>query len=262
MSLTLGSGPLARTTPGRFDAQTRMSRHPVFVEPYPRRVRGWYGGELAVDTRDALMLHEAGAMPQWWLPRADLRLVAPTEDLRDDPKGRLRRWRLQLGDRRVDDAGYDVAEPADGLPDLDGYVALSFDALDRWLEEEDEVIGHPRDPYHRVDTRLSSEHVVVRVGGQVVAQSRRPVKVFETGLPARWYVPLDDVSAQFLSPSLTRTICPYKGIASYWSVRTGDTLAEDAAWTYPEPLGEALQTLGHAAFLGEGVATTVDDRQV
>lgn len=258
MTLTLGTGPFARHRAGSFDAGTQLGEHPVYVEPYPHRVRGWYGGELVVDTRDARLLHEAGALPQWLLPRADLRLLEPTDDVRDDPKGRLRRWSLQLGERRHESAAYDVVEPAAGMPDLTDLVAVDFAALDRWLEEEDEVIGHPRDPYHRVDTRRASEHVVVRAAGRRVADSRRPVKLFETGLPVRWYLPVEDVAQEYLSPSLARTICPYKGIASYWSLTVGGTVVEDAAWGYPDPLGEALQTAGHVCFLGDGVEVTVD----
>ena len=143
------------------------------------------------------------------------------------------------------------------LPGISGLVAVDFDALDRWLEEDDEVIGHPRDPYHRVDTRRSSDSVLVRAAGQVVAESGRAVKVFETGLPVRYYLPTEDVRWEHMSPSMTRTVCPYKGIASYWDVTVGGSRLPDAAWTYADPLGEALQAREHVSFFADGIEVEV-----
>jgi uncharacterized protein (DUF427 family) len=153
-------------------------------------------------------------------------------------------------------------EPAPGLPSLSGLVAVAFDALDRWLEEEDEVIGHPCDPYHRVDTRRAGERVVVRVSDHVVAESTRAVKLFETGLPTRWYLPREDVRPEVLAPSLTRTVCPYKGIAAYHTLTAGSRVVEDAAWYYPQPFGEALQVRDMLAFSGETVQVLVDGSPV
>ncbi|MDD0859342.1 hypothetical protein NHF46_19740 [Arthrobacter alpinus] len=73
-------------------------------------------------------------------------------------------------------------------PDLAGYVAFDSDAFD-WLEEDDPVQSHPRDPFHRVDIRHSSRHVRVSTGSSVLAESSAPVMVFETGLAERIYLP-------------------------------------------------------------------------
>ncbi len=126
-------------------------------------------------------------------------------------------------------------------------------ALDHWYEEDEEPLGHPRDPYHRVDTRRSNRHVEVRVDGEVVARTERPIALFETSLPPRWYVPRDDVTVSLTSTD-THTVCPYKGVASYWSV--GDRA--DVAFSYEDPLPESQATLGAVCFLGDGVTTTVD----
>lgn len=260
MSLTLGGGPLAASRRGSFDDGTRLSAHPLYLEPLDRRVRGYVGGRLAVDSAQPRLLHEGGRLPRWWFPRPalDEELLVATDRTREDPAlGTVRCWDLRMGRRIVPDAAEDVPDPAPGLPPLAGLVAVSFAALDRWLEEDDEVIGHPRDPYHRVDTRRSSDSVVVRVGGQVVAASTRPVKLFETGLPVRWYLPPEDVRAEFLAPSLTRTVCPYKGIASYWSLTVGDRVLPDGGWAYADPLGEAEQVRGLLSFLGEGIDVEV-----
>ncbi|RJK96396.1 DUF427 domain-containing protein [Vallicoccus soli] len=260
MSLTLGTGPLAPTRAGVFDRGTVLSGHPLYLEDVPQRVRGYLDGECVVDSRRVRMLHEVAALPVWWFPAEDVRagVLAPSGRTRDDdPKGALRLLDARRGGRVVEDAAYDVPEPA-ALPALAGLVQVRFGALDRWLEEDDEVVGHPRDPYHRVDTRRSGEHVVVRVGGEVVADSTRPVKLFETGLPPRWYLPREDVRAEHLRLSPTTTVCPYKGVATYATLTAGGTVVEDGAWSYEEPFAESEQVRGLLSFLGGGVEVSVD----
>src|SRR4051794_30881985 len=105
--------------------------------------------------------------------------------------------------------------------------------MDAWYEEGEQLFGHLRDPYHRVDIRDADARVTVRANGEVVAESARAKLLFETGLPARAYIPLDDVRRELLQPSDKTTVCPYKGTASYWSVTTsaGETL-DSVVWAY------------------------------
>ncbi len=259
MSLTLGCGPLTSDAAGLFARGTTIDAECSYLEVLDRRVRGTFGGETVVDTRAPRLLHAQDSLPRWWFPVGDLRggLLSPTDRTVEGPMGLERTWDLRLGERHVPGAARDVVMPSRTSCDVVGLVAVDFGALDRWLEEDEEVLGHPRDPYHRVDTRASSDHVVVRVGGRVVAESHRPTKLFETSLPTRYYLPEADVAPELLRRSLTRTVCPYKGIAAYWSVTVGSTVAVDAAWTYPEPLGEALGVARMVSFLGEDVDVDV-----
>jgi uncharacterized protein (DUF427 family) len=130
--------------------------------------------------------------------------------------------------------------------------------VDHWYEEDEEVFVHPRDPYHRVDILESSRHVKVRVNGEVVAQTDRPKLLFETGLPTRYYIPPEDVSQEALVESEKKTRCPYKGVASYWSVEAGGERVEDIVWYYPEPIPEAAKIKGLLAFFNEEVDLEVD----
>jgi uncharacterized protein (DUF427 family) len=125
--------------------------------------------------------------------------------------------------------------------------------MERWLEEDEEIVGHPRDPYHRIDTRHSRRHVRVLRDGEVLADSRRAVALFESNLPVRWYLPREDVSAP-LTPSDTHTICPYKGRASYYSVGS----EPDLVWYYPEPLAEAAAIRDMLCFYDEKLSLEVD----
>jgi uncharacterized protein (DUF427 family) len=145
--------------------------------------------------------------------------------------------------------------PAD--PDLSGYVVLDFAGADRWLEEDEEITGHPRDPFHRVDVRASSRHVQLSLDGRVLADSTGPTLVFETMLPTRYYLPREDVTAELL-PSATRTWCPYKGAATYSSVRLGDRVVEDLVWSYPAPLPDAVELGGLVALFDERLDLVID----
>ena len=80
-------------------------------------------------------------------------------------------------------------------------------------------------------------------------RSTRARALFETGLPTRWYLPREDIAAE-LEPSDLRTECAYKGVASYLSVRAGDALLENVAWTYPQPRHDAVKA-AVAAFIDE-----------
>ena len=134
-----------------------------------------------------------------------------------------------------------------------GSLAFDWDKVDHWFEEDEEVFGHARYPFHRVDLRPSSREVRVLIGGETIALTRQALLLFETGLPTRYYIPPGDVRMEFLSRSRTTSVCPYKGQASYWSARIGDRAVEDAAWCYNEPLPECPRIKGHICFYPERV---------
>jgi uncharacterized protein (DUF427 family) len=103
----------------------------------------------------------------------------------------------------------------------------------------EQLFGHPRDPYSRIDVYRTTRRVRVLLDGEVLADSRRAKVLFETALPPRYYLPAEDVRTELLVPSPTRTRCAYKGSAAYWHVRLGDRLHEDLVWSYPCPQHDA-----------------------
>jgi uncharacterized protein (DUF427 family) len=159
---------------------------------------------------------------------------------------------LRIGDRVLAGAAF---RPAD--PDLHGRVVLDFDAFDAWYQEDEQNIGHPRDPYHRIDTYPSSRRVRVSVGDSVVAESSRPMILFEAMLPPRYYLPQDDVRVE-LEPTPTSSVCAYKGRASYWSAEIDGTRLDDVAWGYLDPLVDSQQIRGMVCFDDSKVRVTVD----
>jgi uncharacterized protein (DUF427 family) len=136
----------------------------------------------------------------------------------------------------------------------DGLIEIDWSAPDEWLEEDEPLIGHARDPFKRIDARRTSRHITVSIGGQVVADTRRGVALFETGLPTRWYIPRDDVSAELTRNDEHRTTCAYKGHATHW-----DAAGERAiAWSYELPLNDAVPVRSMIAFYNERVDIEVD----
>lgn len=260
--MTRGSiAPFARPAGGALNVELPdQPAHFLYLHDVDSRIRGDLDGVTVADTVGGRMLHETGLLPRWYLPRADVRedLLEPSATVTHCPfKGDARYWHLRLGDRVVEDAFWEYPAPLPGCPDLRGLLSPYLDHWGRWLEEDDEVVGHPRDPFHRVDILPSSREVTVSAAGAVVARSRRSLAVTETGMPVRWYLPAEDVDASVLEASDTHTVCPYKGTASYWSLKAGEHLLTDVVWSYEEPLAPAAALAGRRSFLGDGIEVVV-----
>ncbi len=119
------------------------------------------------------------------------------------------------------------------------------------------MVGKRMAPGHRITITRSDVHVDVVVGGEKVAESRRPVVLEETGLPPRYYLPKDDIRTEVLRPSSRTSRCPFKGDASYWSVEVGGKVYDDVAWSYEHPIPGARQIAGLVCFYPERVDMTI-----
>jgi uncharacterized protein (DUF427 family) len=243
-------------------ADVYIPDHRTELEPSPRWVRVRFGGQVVASSRRVLLLRETGRLPVYYFPQADVRMDCLIPSGRTDScprKGEAVYWHVRVGDRTAVDAAWcHPNPPADG-PALAGHIAFDWPKMDAWLEEDDEVFVHARDPYKRVDVLHSSRHVTVVVAGETVADTRRPRLLFETGLPTRYYIPRADVRMDLLVPSAKETRCPYKGVASYYSVKVGDRLVSDIAWSYRSPIPECPKIESLIAFFNERVdALSVD----
>jgi uncharacterized protein (DUF427 family) len=262
MGLTSGSGPFGERPAGRFnftpDPQTGSV---LYFDPVPYRLRGFVAGEAVFDTVAAKLLYETGHLPVYYVPEADLRheLLEPSDTQTRCPhKGDASYRSIRVGDRFEPDAVWAYREPIAAAAFLAGHAAFYWQKLDEWFVEDEQVFGHPRDPYHRIDTYRTSRPVRVSIDGEPIAESTRAVALFESGLPPRFYVPAEDVRTDLLEPSDTKTRCAYKGVASYWHVRVGDVLHEDLAWTYPEPDDDGRAIRDLICFFNERVDLEVD----
>jgi uncharacterized protein (DUF427 family) len=201
------------------------------VAPSPRRVRGFKDDNLVFDTVRALYVWEWPNYPQYYIPLEDCD-AALLDGLR----------------HRVD---------ADGP--TAGTVRFSWEALDAWFEEDEQVFVHPRNPYARVDAIRSSRPIRIARDGVALAEAASSIMVFETGLPTRYYLERTAVDFQHLLPSDTETACPYKGRTSgYWSAGTPEGVVVDVAWSYDFPTLALTPIAGLVAFFNERVDITVD----
>jgi uncharacterized protein (DUF427 family) len=240
-------------------AEQSGRRKRVRVERGAKRVRAYLGGAVVVDSIAPLLVWEIPYYPTYYFREDDVQaeLVADGgADLRSPSRGDAKTLTVLAGGSRAVGAAarYDDS-PVD---ELRGMVRLQWDAMEAWFEEDEQVYTHPRDPYTRVDILASSRRVRVLLEGLVVAESTSPRLLFETGLPARYYLPRTHVRMDLLERSPTVTHCPYKGRAETWSVRLGETLHEDLAWSYPAPLPESQKVAGLIAFYDEKLDIEID----
>jgi uncharacterized protein (DUF427 family) len=222
MSLTIGRGPFGSDPAGHWSFSP--PDEVVFVEPLGRRLRATLAGQTVVDSEDAQLVHVSGKLPRYGLPPKDVHVSAAV------------------------------------LPEAPELVAVEWDAVDAWFEEDERVFVHPRDPYHRIDTYPTSRRVEIQLDGVRLASSTRVLALYETGLPPRYYFPEADVDRARLRPNDIVTECPYKGTAHSWTAVVGDRVVEDVAWTYrvgdTRPEGDPIA--GRIAFYDERVDVTVD----
>ena len=241
-------------------------------EPVPMRLRAFRDGELALDSRHAVLVWEPRRIvPVYAVPEDDLLMmveptVAPPEapDLDAFPPmlgpdsfephttpGRM--VDLVTGDERLSRVGF---KPNDR--DLAGLVVLDFMAFDRWLAEDEELVGHAHDPFKRIDVLSCGRRVEISFDGTLLASTENALLLLETHLPIRYYIPPEDVTSSLLTPSETRSTCAYKGVAAYFSTSDGHPGGRDVGWTYASPLDDALRVRDHVAFWNERTDIRVD----
>ena len=229
MSLTTGRGPLGPDPAGRFvpagpGVAFTAPRAAAYVEPWLRRVRGLTGQRVLVDSERALLVHRPGQPPEYAFPEADVARELPRS-------------------------------PEPGAP---GYVHVPWDAVCAWYEEEERVLGHPKNPYHRIDCLRARRRLRVELAGELLVDTSDVVALFETARPPQLYVRREAIRMALLVPSNTTSYCPYKGHASYWSARIADQTFPDVAWSYDDPTPESLPIARLIGFYAERTQLTQD----
>jgi len=187
-------------------------------------------------------------------------LIPSDQLVHSDHKGEGVFWDVQVGKKIAKNAAFTFRNPPDNGPKLENYIALKWDSMDSWFEEDEEVFVYARDPYKRVDVLHSSRHIKVVVDGTVVAETNRPWLLFETGLPTRYYFSKHEVRMELLEHTETVTHCPYKGEAHHYLIKIGDKLHQDIAWSYRFPTLECTKIQGLVGFLNEKIDIYEDDK--
>jgi uncharacterized protein (DUF427 family) len=260
MGLMTGTGPLAKKPAGMFNFDPPEPGQALYIEPCEKWIRVVLEGETIADSRRTLMVSESGHQPVYYFPPEDVRsdLFEPSDrHTRCPKKGEASYHSIRVGERFEKAIAWYYPEPLERAEPIKDLIAFYFDRMDHWYEEDEEIFGHPRDPYHRVDVIPASGRVRISLEGETLAESERAMALFESNLPVRWYLPREDVDAE-LVPSDTVTVCPYKGRASYYSIPAAGETGTDLVWYYEQPFAEATRIAGLVCFYNERVDVEVD----
>jgi uncharacterized protein (DUF427 family) len=227
------------------------------VQAVPRRLRGVVAGVTVFDTVSAVYAWDTVKYPHYLVPREDVMPDVLVDEGREQKvrRGVVKVHGLHVGEDSLASVArvYDATSGA--VADL---VRFDWDAL-HWFEEDEQVFVHPRNPYTRVDALRSNRHVRVQLDGHLLAESRSPVLVFETGLPTRYYFDRSCLDLGVLHRTETCTACPYKGETSdYWTAEVPGRVEVDVAWSYRQPFPALAPIAGLVAFYNDRVAITVD----
>ncbi|WP_394616415.1 DUF427 domain-containing protein [Lentzea sp. JNUCC 0626] len=255
MGLSWQQGPLGAKAVGRFLTPEPLPERLLWAEPLRRRMRVKHAGEWVADSEDVVLLHEPGRYPVAYFPRDDVTGLEEETRTTNHRDFGATKWFAVGTAKHAAWQHVDLPEHAEVLRDR---VAFAWRAMEAFYEEDERIVGHAADPYHRIDIRQTSRHLVVRDGDRVVADTKRPLALYESGFATRWYVPRDDIDADALQHVEGETFCPYKGLASYYDI--GDR--KRAAWSYPDAWAEVAPISNWVSFEPDVVDVWLDDRKL
>jgi uncharacterized protein (DUF427 family) len=261
MGLAWQQGPLASGSVGHFLTPQALPQRLLYAEPLRRRMRVRVADKWIAESEDVVLLHEPGRYPVAYFPAGDIEsgiLSAEDRATQHPELGTVAWFAVGVADRTANHAAWQYTALPAYAAVLEGRVAFAWRSMDAFYEEDERIVGHAADAYHRIDIRSTSRHLVVRDGDRVVADTRRPLALYESGFAPRWYVPRDDIDESALEPVAGQTFCPYKGLTSYYDI--GDR--RRAAWCYTNAWPEVGRVSNLVSFEPDKVDVYLDDKQL
>jgi uncharacterized protein (DUF427 family) len=261
MGLAWQQGPLATGSVGRFLVADPLPERLLFAEPLRRRMRVWCGGQWVAESEDVVLLHEPDRYPVAFFPLDHVRegvLVPETHTTRHRELGPTAWFSVRVGDKHAPRAAWQYTDLPSYATVLRDRVAFAWRSMDAFYEEDERIVGHAADLYHRIDIRQTSRYLVVRDGDRVIAETRRPIVLYESGFAPRWYIPRDDIDQSAVTQVEGQTFCPYKGLASYYDIGQ----RKRAAWSYLEAWPDAARVSGFVSFEPDLVDVYLDSRKL
>lgn len=261
MGLSWQQGPLSPGSIGTFLVAEPLPERLLYAEPLRRRMRVRFGGAWIADSENALVLFEPSRYPVAYFPEKDVSAdVLQRTDYTTHHKdlGPTSWYAMKAGTRRVERGAWQHTDLPAHAKELQGRIAFVWPEMDAFYEEDERILGHAADSYHRIDIRQSSRHLVVRSGSRIIADTKRPVVLYESGFAPRWYVERDDIDESTLTPVKHQTFCPYKGMCSYYDIEN----ARLAAWYYPDAYREVSRISNLVSFEPDLVSVQLDGIQL
>jgi len=257
VGLSWQQGPLSPGALGRFLVAEPLPKRLLYLEPLRRRMRVRFGGHWIADSERALVLFEPGRYPVAYFPESDISpdALQRTEHTTQHPDLGLTSWySVRAGKHSAGRAAWQHVQLPAHARELQARVAFAWHAMEAFYEEEERILGHAADSYHRIDIRQTSRHLVVNHGNRVVADTEQPRVLYESGFAPRWYVPRANVDESALTAVDQQTFCPYKGLCSYYDI--GD--ARHAAWSYRQAYTEVCRISDFVSFEPDIVSVQID----
>lgn len=261
MGLSWQQGPLSPTAIGRFLTPEPLPKRLLYAEPLRRRMRVRFGGAWIADSDNVLLLFEPGHYPMAYFPERDVSasvLESIQYSTRHLELGVTSWYAIRVGEKRVPRGAWQHTELPAYASELRARIAFSWPAMDAFYEEDERIVGHAADNYHRIDIRQTSRHIVVSHHDRIVADTRRPIVLYESGFAPRWYVPRADVDESALAPVERQTFCPYKGVCNYYNIND----APLAGWSYLDAYPEARRISNLVSFEPDTVTVLLDEKQL
>jgi uncharacterized protein (DUF427 family) len=261
MGLSWQQGPLSPGAIGRFLVPDPLPKRLLYAEPLRRRMRVRFGGRWIADSQDVLLLFEPRRYPVAYFPEADIsrESLQRTEHTTQHQDLGLTSWyAVRAGEQSAPRGAWQHTDLPAYASELQARVAFAWTAMDAFYEEDERILGHAADSYHRIDIRQTSRSLVVRHSDRIVADTKRPVVLYESGFGPRWYVVRADVDESALTPIERQTFCPYKGLCSYYDIGDG----HQAAWSYREAYPEVGRISGLVSFEPDIVSVQLDGTEL
>ena len=261
MGLAWQQGPLASAALGTYLVAEPLPERLLYAEPLRRRMRVMFAGAAIAQSDDVVILHEPGRYPVAYFRKADIAdgVLSQTERVTHHPELGATTWyAVHRGEHEAPRGAWEHTDLPAFAGILADRIAFAWHAMDAFYEEDERILGHAADAYHRIDIRQTSRHLLARDGDDVVAETHRPLVLYESGFAPRWYVPREDVRAQALTPVDRQTFCPYKGLCDYYDI--GE--AGRAAWSYADAYTEVDRIAGHISFEPDKVTVTIDGERL
>jgi uncharacterized protein (DUF427 family) len=257
MGLSWQQGPLSPGAIGRFLVAEPLPQRLLYAEPLRRRMRIRFGGIWIAESEQVVLLFEPGRYPMAYFPETD---IAPNtldrmeQNTRHRDLGLTDWYTVRAGGKTASRGAWQHIELPKYASELQGRIAFAWPAMDAFYEEDERILGHAADSYHRIDIRQSSRQLVVRHRDRIIADTKRPLVLYESGFAPRWYVTRADIDESALTPVEHQTFCPYKGLCSYYDI--GD--ARLAAWSYPEAYSQVGRVSNFVSFEPDIVPVELD----
>jgi uncharacterized protein (DUF427 family) len=261
MGLSWQQGPLSGVSPGHFLTATPLPDRLLYVEPLRRRMRVKLAETWIVDSADVLLFHEPARYPVAFFNISDVMTGVLIPENRTTPHrdfGVTAWFDVAVGERHVSRGAWNYPSLPDYARSLQGRIAFAWRGMDAFYEEEERIVGHAADMYHRIDIRQSARRLIVKEGERIIADTSHPLALYESGFAPRWYVPRCDVDERSLTAVEVQTFCPYKGLCSYYDIGS----RARAAWSYLHAWPEVARIANFLSFEADQLEISLDGQQL